>query len=117
MRVIYALIMPCLLLGAWQIASSMGMLSPAYFPAPSRTGEALYESIASGTLWGPFGSTALRMLEGWVVATIVGVFLGALIGSSQAARDYLQPLLEFLRPFPASAIIPAAILVFGLSNG
>ena len=34
----------------------------------------------------------------------------------QTARDYLQPTLEFLRPFPASAVIPAAILIFGLSN-
>ena len=33
-----------------------------------------------------------------------------------AARAYLQPLLEFFRPLPASAIIPPAILFLGLTS-
>jgi ABC-type nitrate/sulfonate/bicarbonate transport system permease component len=32
------------------------------------------------------------------------------------ARDFLEPTLEFLRPLPASAVIPVAILFLGLSN-
>jgi sulfonate transport system permease protein len=115
-RVLFALILPVALLGVWQFAATMGWLSPAYFPAPSRTYEALAESITTGTLWGPFAATALRMFEGWIVASVAGICLGALVGSSRTARDYLQPTLEFLRPFPASAVIPAAILIFGLSN-
>ncbi len=115
-RVLFALILPVALLGLWQFAAVMGWLSPAYFPAPSRTYEALAESITTGTLWGPFAATALRMFEGWIVASVAGICLGALVGSSRTARDYLQPTLEFLRPLPASAVIPAAILIFGLSN-
>jgi len=115
-RVIPALILPLGLFAAWQYASAVGLLSPAYFPAPLRTFEALYDSIVAGSLWGPFAATALRMFEGWFVASLLGVFLGALVGSSRTAREFLQPTLEFLRPFPASAVIPAAILIFGLSN-
>jgi len=116
MKYLAALVLPILLMGAWQLCSQSGLLSPAYFPPPSATAEALWDSAISGRLWGPFGSTALRMFEGWLAATAAGVLLGAVIGSSKPARDYLQPFVEFLRPFPASAIIPAAILVFGLSN-
>lgn len=115
-RIVLALILPCVLLAAWQFAAAMEWLSPAYFPAPSLTFEALAESITTGALWKPFAATALRMFEGWVVASFLGVLLGAVIGSSATARDYLRPTLEFLRPFPASAIIPPATLILGLSN-
>jgi sulfonate transport system permease protein len=116
MKFLSALVLPVLLVAAWQVASHLGLLSPAYFPPPSATAEVLVDGVTSGRIWAPFGATALRMFEGWLAATIAGVLLGALIGSSKEARDYLQPLLELLRPFPASAIIPAAILIFGLSN-
>jgi sulfonate transport system permease protein len=49
-------------------------------------------------------------------ASILGIGLGALIGSSRGVMEFLQPLVEFLQPVPASAIIPAEILLFGLSN-
>jgi sulfonate transport system permease protein len=115
-RAILALILPLGLLAAWQYAAAAGFLSPAYFPAPLLTFEALRDSIITGSLWGPFAATAVRMFEGWFVASLLGILLGALVGSSRTAREFLQPTLEFLRPFPASAVIPAAILIFGLSN-
>ena len=62
------------------------------------------------------GATSLRMLFGWAFASLLGVVVGAAIGSSAMARDYLEPTLEFLRPLPASAVIPVAILFLGLSN-
>jgi len=43
--------------------------------------------------------------------------LGALIGSSTVLRAWLQPMLEVIRPLPASALIPLFIALFGLSPG
>ena len=57
------------------------------------------------------------MLLGWVVASLAGVAIGALIGVSPAARAWLQPTLEFIRPIPASSVMPIAIAIFGLSPG
>jgi ABC-type nitrate/sulfonate/bicarbonate transport system permease component len=47
---------------------------------------------------------------------VLGVVLGTLIGSSRQARAFFGPTLEFLRPLPASAVIPVAIAMFGLSG-
>jgi sulfonate transport system permease protein len=57
------------------------------------------------------------MALGWLLASLLGIGLGlgALIGSSPSARAWLQPTLEFIRPLPASAMLPVAIAVFGLS--
>lgn len=115
-RVVLGLAVPLLLLAAWQIAVESRVLSPAYFPAPLRTFQALWQSIETGALWRPLGQTTMRMVQGWAFASLLGIVLGAAIGLSRAAREFLHPLLEFLRPLPASAIIPVAIVFLGLTN-
>jgi ABC-type nitrate/sulfonate/bicarbonate transport system permease component len=57
------------------------------------------------------------MLLGWLLASLIGVALGAMIGISPRIRAYLNATLEMLRPLPASAIIPVAIALLGLSEG
>ncbi len=104
------------LLVLWQLLADRQIISPVFFPSPARTLGELWHEISEGDLWRPLGETTLRMFYGWVLASLLGVALGALVGSSRAARDYLNPLLEFMRPLPASAIIPPAILFLGLSN-
>jgi ABC-type nitrate/sulfonate/bicarbonate transport system permease component len=115
-RILLALILPAALLAAWQGAAVAGLLSPAYFPAPLTTLKALYDMMVGDSLWVPFAATTFRMFEGWFLASLMGISLGALISFSVVAREYLLPSLEFLRPFPAAAVIPAAILAFGLTN-
>jgi ABC-type nitrate/sulfonate/bicarbonate transport system permease component len=104
------------LLVLWQVLAERQFISPVFFPTPGRTLAELYRQITTGTIWTSLGQTALRMLYGWVLASLLGVVIGAAIGSSRTARDFLEPLLEFMRPLPASAILPAAILFLGLSN-
>ncbi|WP_297724173.1 ABC transporter permease [Limnohabitans sp. Rim8] len=57
------------------------------------------------------------MIFGWGLASLIGVALGVMIGMSEIARAWLAPTLEFLRPLPASAVLPLAISIFGLSAG
>jgi len=104
------------LLVLWQVLADRQFISQVFFPSPSRTLSELYRQLASGQLWKPLEATAFRMFYGWALASLAGVVLGAAIGFSRTARDYLEPTLEFMRPLPASAVIPAAILFFGLSN-
>lgn len=104
------------LLALWQALASAKVISPLFFPSPVRTLEALWSQIVHGQLWEPLASTVSRMAWGWVVASILGVLLGALIASSDRVRRMTHPILEFMRPLPASAIIPVAILAFGLSS-
>ncbi len=55
-----------------------------------------------------------RMLLGYALAAIAGIAGGVLIGSSRRARDASAPLIEFLRAIPPPALIPFAILTFGI---
>jgi sulfonate transport system permease protein len=107
----------CLAIGlAWHAATTSGLVSRAVLPTPERTWGALVRGFTTGDLGAQTLATVERMLIGWVLASFVGVLLGALIGSSRRAREWLAPSLEFLRPLPASALIPVGIAFFGLSQ-
>jgi len=104
------------LIGLWQALADARIVSPAYFPSPARTFAVLSDQMQTGTLWSALGETCWRMLAGWFTASLLGVGLGAVIGLSPTARDFFEPTLEFMRPLPASAILPAAVLLLGLTS-
>ncbi len=58
-----------------------------------------------------------RVMIAFALATLIGVPLGLILGWSQAAREYIFPVLEMLRPIPALAWVPLAILMFKSSEG
>ena len=111
-----ALLFALALLALWQVLADTRVISPIFFPSPSRTLGEFARQVMQGQIWEPLGATSLRMFYGWALASVLGVAVGAAIGSSRMARDFLEPMLEFARPLPASAIIPPAILFFGLTN-
>jgi sulfonate transport system permease protein len=98
----------------WWIASHQQWVSKVFLPTPEATASSLAEGLQTGALLEQSWHTLRRMLEGWLLACLAGMVLGALIGTSAAARAWLQPMLEFIRPLPASAIMPLAISIFGL---
>lgn len=104
------------LIGLWWLASHGGWISRVFLPTPEATLASLLEGLR-GDLGAFTQATALHMVEGWLLASLLGIALGALIGVSAAARAWLQPTLEFVRPLPASALLPLAIALFGLSPG
>jgi ABC-type nitrate/sulfonate/bicarbonate transport system permease component len=103
-------------IGLCELVAQAQLLSPIVFPSAFRVLESLYRQVLQGSIWPLIGATCLRMLTGWALATLAGVFLGGLIASSTAASAYLAPSLEFLRSLPASAVLPIFVLWMGLST-
>lgn len=112
------------LVALWWIASNAGWVSRVFLPTPQATFASLLEGLnlsgsgnGSGELLGFTRATVRRMIEGWLLASLFGVLLGAAIGVSPSVRAWVQPTLEFIRPLPASALLPLAISIFGLNPG
>jgi ABC-type nitrate/sulfonate/bicarbonate transport system permease component len=99
----------------WWAVSTAGWVSRVFLPSPQATWASLVEGVTDGDLLAFTWATVSRMLLGWALASLLGVALGAVIGLSSTARAYMQPTLEFIRPLPASALLPLAISIFGLS--
>lgn len=101
----------------WQFVADNRLVNPVFLPGPDRAWTALVRGFTTGDLDVKLLATVERMFWGWLVASLIGVALGAAIGTSPRLRAYLSPMLEFLRPLPASATIPVAIALLGLSDG
>ncbi|MBB3396023.1 ABC transporter permease [Rhizobium sp. BK060] len=105
-----------LVIALWQIQANLGLISPIYLPSPQRAMNALINGFSGGLLLDRLIATMERMIFGWVLASLLGVVLGSIIGISKVARSYLEPMLDYLRPMPASAIIPVMIPILGLTE-
>ncbi len=100
----------------WQLIANLRLVSPVFLPGPDRAWSSLVRGFDGGDLMEKLNGTLWHMALGWFLASLVGIIVGALIGSSRAMRAYVAPTLEFLRPLPVSAIIPVAIALFGLTQ-
>ncbi len=106
-----------LLVVLWWSASHLQWVSKVFLPTPEATVQSLLQGLGAGGELAAFTwSTVQRMVMGWLLASLAGIALGALIGVSATVRSWLQPTLEFIRPLPASAVMPLAISIFGLSG-
>jgi ABC-type nitrate/sulfonate/bicarbonate transport system permease component len=84
--------------------------------APSAALRALAAGLWSGTLSGELATTLETYAEGLALAIGAGVVLGVVIGSSRTLLDAFAVVIEFLRPIPAVALIPLAIMFLGLGT-
>jgi ABC-type nitrate/sulfonate/bicarbonate transport system permease component len=100
----------------WYVVARARLVSPVFLPGPERAWDALVYGLTEGDLLIMTARTVERMVYGWLLASLLGIVLGAIIGVSETARAYVEPTLEFLRPLPASAMMPVAIVLLGLSD-
>lgn len=104
----------------WQLLSTLkinlGFISFVNVPSPITVVHSLVEFVQLPDAFNHVKSSVLRVLAGFVIAAIFGIFLGLVIGRSKMVSDLLLPPLEMLRPIPAVAWIPLAILMFPSSE-
>lgn len=105
-----------LLVAVWQLAADHGGIPSVFLPGPDKAWNALVAGVTGGPIAKVTLATVQRMIYGWALASLAGVVLGALIGSSRHARDYLGPTLEMIRPVPVSAFMPIVIAFLGLTG-
>jgi NitT/TauT family transport system permease protein len=102
-------------LAAWEVASRERWNFFFRFeniPAPSAVLHAAGGLFASPKFVAHVSNSVRRVLVGFVLASCLAVALGLVIGRFRLARQALLPPLEVLRPIPAVAWIPLAILLF-----
>ncbi|HWG06223.1 MAG TPA: ABC transporter permease [Beijerinckiaceae bacterium] len=98
--------------GAWEVAGMR--VSPLFMPRPSAIARAAWTMIGSGELGVALASSLQTLVLAFVIAAVIGISLGLVIGryrSVEAATDWL---VNALYATPLVAIIPLVILWFGL---
>jgi len=98
----------------WHFATKNGLdfyIRFANVPPPLKVGQALWAHLSENTFYIHILVSMRRIAYAYGLATGLGVLLGLIMGRSKLSRDILMPYLEILRPIPAVAWIPLAILM------
>ena len=99
----------------WQAASVTKFKFIVNFenvPAPLLVAEHLIQQLSTTQFYMHIGVSVRRVLIAFTLATGLGVAVGILMGRWRVATDIMMPYIEILRPIPAVAWIPLAILMF-----
>lgn len=81
-------------------------------PSPGSVAAAFARHLGEPTFYLHVLVSLRRILIGYLLAGVLGVGLGVAVGRSRLARDLVTPYVELLRPIPAVAWIPLAILMW-----
>lgn len=100
-----------LLLGLWEIVTAKLGWLPAPFFAPPQNLIEVYGDDWPRLLDSAWHSLRL-LVHGLVIGALVGFATGVSIGWSRRAGYWVHPLLRFLGPVPASALLPLAFFAF-----
>lgn len=107
-------IIPTSVLLLWQILAQLGWLRVELMPAPSHVLRATVDLVESGELLHHIAVSSGRALAGFLVGGGFGFLLGLLNGLSRTAEDYIDGSMQMLRNIPNLAMVPLAILWFGI---
>lgn len=107
--------LPVAIVALWWVTSTA---SPSlYFPPlPDIVDEIVWQWILGPRLVGDLLPTLGNFAIGLAIAIIGGTVLGVVLGRSVVIRALLAPLINFLRSLPSPALIPIALVLFGLGN-
>jgi NitT/TauT family transport system permease protein len=101
---------------AWQAAVWAGVFPPKLFPGLVAVADALVRLTENGTMVAAATATLFRLVFGFMLAAIVGIVAGLLMGRVQWIEDALLPIVSFMYPIPGIAYAPLFVLWFGLGD-
>jgi NitT/TauT family transport system permease protein len=107
---------PLALFIVWDLVVRAGWIRAILLPPPSATIATLVTGLLGGPLLTDFAVTVWRTVQAFVIAAVVGVPLGVLLGSNEKAYRSVEFLIDFFRSTPSSALIPLFLLIFGVSD-
>ncbi|PTN32255.1 ABC transporter permease [Desulfonatronum sp. SC1] len=95
----------------------MSFQSTLLMPSPWLSAKAFYHAALDPQIHADLLITLWRIFLGFLVAVVIGLPLGFVMGYSRTFLSFLDPLITSLRQIPIMAWVPLAIIWFGLGNG
>jgi NitT/TauT family transport system permease protein len=104
------------LFGLWTIATSQEWVDPLFVPSPADVWNRMSELSSQGTLWDDVLISAYRISVGFVLATLIAIPMGVLMGAYRIWEAACEPLIDFIRYMPVVAFVPLSIIWAGTAD-
>ena len=107
--------------GLWYAASFANahlirLFNPIMLPPPDAVLKVGIAMAMSGELMRHIVASLSRVAQGFLIAALLGVLIGTLVGRSRVLEDLGEPAVELLRPIPPLAFLPMMVLWFGIGE-
>ena len=108
----------------WQIACTVTNANATLFPSPVKVGEEFVKLFTQGlegstshvTLPGHIRISLLRFATGYVLAAVSAILLGLILGSLPKIFQFINPILQIIRPIAPVAFLPFIVFCFGIGD-
>jgi ABC-type nitrate/sulfonate/bicarbonate transport system permease component len=114
-RAVFVLALPLVLFAVWYVATDSSQ--SFYVPPLRRILSAFADTWTPARLRSDVLPSLLRLAAGYLLAVIIGIGVGVLIGSYRRVRATAEPVLEFFRAIPPPVLVPVIMLFAGIGNG
>jgi NitT/TauT family transport system permease protein len=111
-KAVILLILACL----WEVLARI-QANDLLLPGVLQTLSALFETAASGELGARVWVSLSVLVQAYVLGIVIAFAFTSLAISTQLGRDLLSTLTSMFNPLPAIALLPLALLWFGLGKG
>lgn len=107
---------PAILIFIWWVAYFFTLVDKNLLPSPFATLWDTSINIVTGDVIADFWATLVRVFYAFVIAAIVGVPMGIVLGASDKIYRSVEFIIDFFRSTPATAMFPLFLLLFGLGD-
>lgn len=102
------------ILSIWCLLSYGGLVRADFLPTPDAVVRAGIEGLKDGSLALNTAVSVGEIMSGFIIASVIAVPLGILMGSFKIVEAAIEPVTNFVRYLPVSALIPLLILWVGI---
>jgi NitT/TauT family transport system permease protein/taurine transport system permease protein len=99
----------------WQLMSTF-IFNPFLIPPPVEVIRTAIPMLLSGEIFADVSISMTRVMVGFVSGSLFGIVLGVLLGRIRVLHDLLDPIIELLRYLSPTAMIPIAVIWFGIGE-
>ena len=99
----------------WQLLSTF-IFNPFLIPPPLEVIRTAIPMMMSGEIFADVSISMSRILVGFFFGSLIGVIFGVLLGRIRVLHDLLDPIMELLRYLSPTAMIPIAVIWFGIGE-
>lgn len=100
----------------WAIISYAGLVTPLFLPTPTAVIEAGIKMLLEENLIVDILASSMRVAAGFIVAAIIGVPIGILMGTFHSMQSLFSPIVGTVRYMPVVAFVPLIIIWIGLGE-
>jgi len=115
-RKIYYFIIPVAIFVIWFLVSNLELISPLFLPSPQAVFLKIIQLFTTTEILLDIASTLYRAFLGFIIACLIGIPLGLLMGYSNKIYLSFEFVVEFFRSIPATALFPLFLLFFGIGS-